>query len=1112
MSSNEPTKPTEEFDAPAPCPKRENSHLARRNNSSLTGRDGEAPKKSRSMLQRMGVAPLIGADENPEAPRSPTGAIRNHSGLSRRVLDPVKLEKLKAQKNEEDAAAEESDAPPPEGLDWHALTPEAIFERLECPNGISGLTAEDAAERINKYGKNVITPPPQTHWLIKMLLLLVGGFQLMMFGGGILCFIVYGISNAEDVQSLALGIVLVAVVFVSAAFQYYQEGKADAVMESLRAMSADKVYAVRDGTMQLVLAEGLVPGDIVKVNSGEKVPADIRILEAVDLKVNNAPLTGENIDIKLGPNANHKTMYEAKNIARSGCNFTSGNGLAVVFLTGDNTFFGDIARSATQVSHPDTLMKREIRRLIVIMAIVAFSLGILFFILSILNGYSWIESILFFIGIIVANVPEGLLPQLTVALSLTAQRLNDQGVLVSNLEIIETLGAVTVICSDKTGTLTCNRMTVAHVVYDGKIYLASEDSPKNDEDDFIVYEGESDSFKKLQRVLALNTDAIFLQTAEQEPDVLKRETKGDASEAAMIKFAEPIRPIEEYRAANKRVAAIPFNSSNKWMLSINEQEGDGDKKPLTLLMKGAPERVLAMCSSVAMKGAIEPMNDANKKMMEDLNLNLGKRGERVIAMAYAELDRGMFPPGFEFECDPPNFPTGGLTMLGYCAMIDPPRPSVRSAIAACHSATVKVIMVTGDHPITARSIARSLNMITMKTKEELEEEGQTVPDSYRDAIVVHGTEMESYTQDDWDYVLEHEEIVFARTMPQQKQEIVNQLTALGHVVAMTGDGVNDAPALKSAHVGIAMFSGAAVAKEAAQIVLLNDDFSAIVESVTQGRLIFDNLKKCIAYVLSSNVPEIIPFLLFIAIKIPLGIETIVILTIDLGTDLAPAVALAFETPEDSIMMRPPRSPDQHLVGIQLMMIAYGTIGLFQTFIAFFAWSWVMIHRGFNLDELLDAGEGFRGEYNDLDQDRKDFFNKMCLNNPTYLETGGNCDVAFQDYRDDTLGMAQAVYLAAVVWSQVGNVLIRKTQVASILTVERFFGNRVMLGSFVSEMFVLFLLMYVPGLNSAFLMVGPPIQYVFCSIWIIVFLVAWDEIRKYLCRRDMKGFFNLYSNF
>ena len=552
------------------------------------------------------------------------------------------------------------------------------------------------------------------------------------------------------------------------------------------------------------------------------------------------------------------------------------------------------------------------------------------------------------------------------------------------------------------------------------------------------------------------------------------------------------------------------------MASVCQAEGGDDKTPLEYLVKGAPERVLDMCTGVLVEGKVIPMTQEERDHLEGLNKILAKRGERVLAFAYAELDRGLCPPGFEFETDPPNFPTGNLTWAGFVSLIDPPRQSVLPAVRSCHQAGVKVFMVTGDHPITARSIAKSLDIITKPTLEELQEDGleDTVDaETYREAIVVHGTEIEEFTQDDWDFVLQHKEIVFARTMPQQKQDIVHQLAKLGHIVAMTGDGVNDAPALKAAHVGIAMgLAGTAVAKEAAQVILQKDDFGSIVEAVKEGRLIFDNLKKCVAYVLSSNVPEIIPFLLFIAAKIPLGIETIVILTIDLGTDLAPAVSLAFEDSEESIMLRKPRRADEHLVGPQMMCVAYGTIGLFQTFAAYFAWCYVFIDAGFSINGLLNSALEYRTHWSDLDFERQDFYNRMCRKNLKWLATGGDCEQSFTLYRQTTLEQAQAAYLAAVVWAQIGNVLIRKTQIASIFNVKRMADNTVMLGSLLSEIIVLICIIYIPGLNHGFLMNMISAKHLFCSIWIIPFLILWDETRKCLCRRNLKGFFNRYSNF
>jgi sodium/potassium-transporting ATPase subunit alpha len=842
------------------------------------------------------------------------------------------------------------------------------------------------------------------------------------------------------------------------------------------------------------------------------------VISSSDLKVNNASLTGENVDIKLGSEANHKDLYEAKNVARSGCNFTSGNAVCVVYATGDHTFFGQIASSMTATERPDTLMKHEIHRLINIMAVVAFTLGIAFFILAFLNGYTWIEALVFMIGIVVANVPEGLLPQMTVALTLTAQRMLELGVLVSNLEIIETLGAVDIICSDKTGTLTCNRMSVSHVAYAKEITITPI-SPIVDGDTFESYDPSNKCFQALQRISTLNTDAVFLATSANEPDVLKRETKGDASESAIIKFVEPLRSIVEYRASCPRIFSIPFNSSNKWMLAIHCQEDPNE--PLIAMVKGAPERVMNMCSHYLDKDGVtlHEMTVEARAEWEEVNETLARRGERVLAFAHTFLPKSQYPVDFPFDVDsePANYPKSGLTLVGLISLIDPPRMSVKPAIAQCNSAGIKVFMVTGDHPITAHAIAKSLNLITKPTKNELLFDGLEVPEDYHEAIVVHGTEMLSFTEADWTRVLRHKEIVFARTMPQQKQDIVRELNKLGNVVAMTGDGVNDAPALKAANVGIAMGSGASVAKEAAQICLLNDDFGAIVDGIREGRLIFENLKKCIAYVLSSNVPEIIPFLLFIAMKIPLAIETICILLIDLGTDLAPAVSIAYEEPEESIMQIPPRKDTDHMVGPQMMAVAYGTIGMFQTFAAFFAYCYVFYDYGFQVSDLLGAGLSYRDHWSDLSSQRKDFFMKMCKHNDEYYNPNdpkgdAQCHEEFVTYRIDALKDAQTAYLMTVVWAQIANALIRKTQVASIFTYDRLFKNKVMVYSIAAEICIIVFLCYTPGVNSFFMLAAPKSDYAACAVWILPFLIAWDEARKYLCRRDPEGWFRKNTTF
>lgn len=595
---------------------------------------------------------------------------------------------------------------------WHLLSANQVLKQLQTTE--KGLSQEEYLKRIKTFGKNLITPPKKMHPIIKFLLHLTGGFQIFLWVGFLLCFIVFFL--IYDYQTLALGIICILVVFITAVFDNMQEGKSDKVMEALKSMTPENVFVIREGLYQEVNVQSLVPGDICSVKSGDKVPADLRIIKSFDLKVNNSNLTGENVDIKLGVDALDENIYEAKNIARMGCHFTSGNGLGIVFATGDSTFFGKIAKNTMNIKRPDSCLKLELKRMVKIMGGVSIPIGLIFLGLSIYMGYNAIESMVFMIGIIVANVPEGLLPQLTLALTIIARRMQDKKVIVSNLEIIETLGATTVICSDKTGTLTCNRMTVNHIVYDQKIFISTISS-KIEGDQFSDFNEKAPTFQFLQLIIALNTDAEFLTFSE---NVLFRKTKGDASESALIKFVDPIRSIQKFRKECPRIFAIPFNAINKWMLSIHDIEKEIGEKRLAVLLKGAPEKVQAMCKYIMIEGKSFPLNETLRKEIEENNSLLAKRGERVLGFAYSLLDE-KFGKDYLFEADSVNFPIDSLIFVGFVSMIDPPRPNVKEAISNCQQAGIKVIMVTGDHPVTAQAIAKSLNLITRPTEEELKD-------------------------------------------------------------------------------------------------------------------------------------------------------------------------------------------------------------------------------------------------------------------------------------------------------------------------------------------------------------------------------------------------------
>jgi len=743
---------------------------------------------------------------------------------------------------------------------------------------------------------------------------------------------------------------------------------------------------------------------------------------------------------------------------------------------------------------------------------IAFMLGITFFIIGMVETGDIVQNVVFLIGIIVANVPEGLLATVTVSLTLTARRMFDKNVRVKNLESVETLGSTSVICSDKTGTLTTNVMTCQHVFYDLKECECDTDNPMQAiQGDFYKKDNDKErnpDFLKLVRCGALCNNAGFIDGAV--------DPTANATEAAMVKFSsghilEKFRmAVPEFRKRHTKLHEIPFNSKNKWQVSVhelaneycleNEQKIDGDDgkdKKALVQMKGAPERILKLCDRYAMDGEIRDLDDTVRQRILDGVMDLGSRGERVLALAELILnpteydinlhepvieqkydneidascqsedavivkyedetykvvinavdddgrriafndcfignlskcieetiklpmaaqrigysDKGLLDNALSFKelkiqkgstfylqrgpykfsgtkKEEVNFPLNrgdeeGLVFVGLYAMIDPPRPGVPEAVGRCQSAGIKVVMVTGDHPVTAKAIAEKVGIIGphSQTKEQVAKDRyggnlDQVGDDEYDAIVVPGhilqEKLDTEAEDPhgvakfWNNALNKDNVVFARTSPQQKLLIVAAVQERGGIVAVTGDGVNDSPALKKADIGVAMgITGTEVAKEAADMILLDDNFASIVNGVEEGRIIFDNLKKSIAYTLSSNIPEIAPFLLFQTAAIPLPLSTVMILLVDLGTDLAPAISMAYEGREADIMERKPRDPAVNkLVTWRLVSFAYLQIGMLQAIAGFYAYYTVLHGFGFRPGHLfgLDAARVFNDQRN-----------------------------------------------------------------------------------------------------------------------------------------------------
>jgi len=732
-------------------------------------------------------------------------------------------------------------------IDVHTVSIDILCKRFNT-NLENGKTKESAAESIKKHGLNKLTPPPTTPEWVKFCKQLFGGFSLLLWAGSILCFIAYALQAAsfEDPpdDNLYLGIVLAVVVFVTGVFSYYQENKSSRIMESFKNMVPQFALCVRDGEKITIKAEELTLGDIIEVKFGDRLPADIRILECRGFKVDNSSLTGESEPQSRSSECTDENPLETKNLAFFSTNAVEGTAKGMVVSIGDTTVMGRIAGLASGLDSGETPLSKEITHFIHIITAVAVFLGVGFFIIAFILGYYWLDAVVFLIGIIVANVPEGLLATVTVCLTLTAKRMAAKSCLVKNLEAVETLGSTSTICSDKTGTLTQNRMTVAHMWFDNQIHEA--DTSENQTG--LSHFKSMPSWKPLERCAALCNRAEFKADQVGIP-VLKREVNGDASEAALLKCAElSLGDVMEFRNKNKKITEIPFNSTNKYQVSIHETESQAY---YLLVMKGAPERILERCSSILVDGKEQPLTE---KWVDEFNmayLALGGLGERVLGFCDLPLSFKEYPRGYKFDNEDVNFPLENLRFLGLISMIDPPRAAVPDAVAKCRSAGIKVIMVTGDHPITAKAIAKSVGIISAgsKTVEDLSEEMKIPVESVNPrlakAAVINGAELKELSESQLDEVLfHHNEIVFARTSPQQKLIIVEGCQRMGSIVAVTGDGVNDSPALKKADIGIAMgIAGSDVSKQAADMILLDDNFASIVVGIEEGRLIFDNLKK-----------------------------------------------------------------------------------------------------------------------------------------------------------------------------------------------------------------------------------------------------------------------------
>merc|ERR1712051_213868 len=593
-------------------------------------------------------------------------------------------------------------------IDVHRVSVDELCKRFNS-NVAEGLTDDQVAKGIEEHGLNQLTPPKTTPEWVKFCQCLFSGFAMLLWFGAILCFLAYGIQASAYEEppddNLYLGIVLSAVVTVTGIFSYYQEAKSAKIMESFKNLVPQYAVVRRNGEKITVKAAELTLGDIVDIKFGDRVPADLRVIEARGFKVDNSSLTGESEPQTRSPEFTNENPLETRNLAFFSTNAVEGTCIGMVVNIGDNTVMGRIAGLASGLEGGQTPIAKEIEHFIHIITAVAFFLGVSFFIIAFILGYNWLDAVIFLIGIIVANVPEGLLATVTVCLTLTAKRMAAKNCLVKNLEAVETLGSTSTICSDKTGTLTQNRMTVAHMWFDNKIWEADTTEDQSGSQALKNEPG----WKKLFRVAALCNRAEF-KAGQEGVSILKREVNGDASEAALLKCCElSQKNILDFRSKRTKAVEIPFNSTNKYQVSIHKKsDEDDDVRKHLLVMKGAPERILDRCSTILIQGEDKELNDEWKENFNIAYMELGGLGERVLGFCDFDLDPEKYGDDYKFDPEEANFPLDNLRFVGLMSLIDPPRAAVPDAVSKCRSAGIKVIMVTGDHPITAKAIAKSV--------------------------------------------------------------------------------------------------------------------------------------------------------------------------------------------------------------------------------------------------------------------------------------------------------------------------------------------------------------------------------------------------------------------
>ncbi|MFY9269906.1 MAG: cation-transporting P-type ATPase [Candidatus Manganitrophaceae bacterium] len=887
----------------------------------------------------------------------------------------------------------------------HHLTVEEALASLQSRS--AGLSGDEARRRLSAFGPNRIEAARRERLLLKFLRGFIHFFALILFVAALLAFIAEWQSPGQGMA--VLGIAILGVIVINGLFSFWQEYRAERAIAALQQLLPKEVRVLRNQIASRIPAADLVPGDVIFLEEGDDIPADARLIEAYGVRVNMATVTGESLP--KGKNtapSETEELTQAKNILLAGTSMAAGRATALVFATGMLTEFGKIAHLAQSAEAPLSPLQKEIVSLSRMIAHLSVGIGVLFFFIGRAIGLPFWENFIFAIGIIVANVPEGLLPTVTLALAMGSQRMVKRNVLIRHLPSVETLGSTTVICTDKTGTLTENRMTVR------RLYLSDRLLEPGSLD---RHPGLKESYRPLFEAALLSQDLRELM--KEGKTVLS----GDPMEIALVQMARAVLPETP---PPRRLDEVPFDSDRK-RLSILYETPRG----AVVYTKGALESLLPLCQSVEWNGATTSLSEEIKEKFLDAERSMAEEGLRVLSFAHRIIPDGIDRSRLE----------EAMILLGLVGLEDPPRPEVPDAIRRCREAGIKVIMITGDHPGTALAIGKEIGLIQTA--------GPTI---------LTGDRLRRLSDTQLQLALDAPEILFARVSADQKLRIVQCLKRKREIVAVTGDGVNDAPALKQADIGVAMgIAGTDVARESADMILLDDNFASIVAAIEEGRAVFANLRKFLTYILTSNVPELIPYLAFVLFRIPLPLTIIQILAVDLGTDILPALALGAERPEPEVMRRPPRARQERLWSRALLARSYLFLGLLEAVAAMAAFFFVLHRGGWRYGEILSPKD------------------------PLYLQATTAC-------------------LTAIIVMQVVNLFLCRSDRGSALSF-RLFANPLLLWGIAAEIALILLIDYTLWGNR-FFGTAP----ILLEVWLYLVpfalgMFALEEGRKWLLRRS-----------